>query len=138
MKNQSLKVQQPIETYDIDVAGHVNNIVFVRWLEELRTKLFSRNYSLEKMIKNNYHLVVLSTEVKYHKQIRLFDEPFAEIRCVGYKLGIMFFEFVVKVKNTPAVVAEQKCAVIELSSSRIVVEAELKNLFQINKKESNR
>jgi acyl-CoA thioester hydrolase len=29
----------PIRTYDIDFAGIVSNIVFIRWLEDLRLAL---------------------------------------------------------------------------------------------------
>jgi acyl-CoA thioester hydrolase len=29
----------PIKTYDIDFAGIVSNIVYIRWLEDLRLKI---------------------------------------------------------------------------------------------------
>ena len=41
--NQSQFIEMPlmINTFDIDAARHVNNVVYIRWLEELRTKLIS-------------------------------------------------------------------------------------------------
>ena len=36
----------PIRTYDIDFAGIVSNIVFVRWLEDLRLGLLDQAYPL--------------------------------------------------------------------------------------------
>ncbi len=47
-----------IKTYDIDIAGHVNNIVFVRWLEELRVKLFEQTLPIVDLIKENKFPVV--------------------------------------------------------------------------------
>lgn len=31
-----------VKTYDIAAAGHVNNIVYARWLEDLRNMLFKK------------------------------------------------------------------------------------------------
>ena len=36
----------PIRTYDIDFAGIVSNIVFIRWLEDLRLGLLDQAYPL--------------------------------------------------------------------------------------------
>jgi hypothetical protein len=36
----------PIRTYDIDFAGIVSNIVFIRWLEDLRLGLLDQVYPL--------------------------------------------------------------------------------------------
>ena len=36
----------PIRTYDIDFAGIVSNIVFIRWLEDLRLGLMDQAYPL--------------------------------------------------------------------------------------------
>ena len=70
-----IEIPLTVNTYDIDVAGHVNNIVYIRWLEELRSLLFSQIYSLEKLLQINYYLVVAVSEIKYRKQIKLFDKP---------------------------------------------------------------
>ena len=43
-KEISVKLDLIINTYDIDVAGHVNNAVYVQWLEKLRTKLFTEYF----------------------------------------------------------------------------------------------
>ena len=36
----------PIRTYDIDFSGIVSNIVFIRWLEDLRLGLMEQAYPL--------------------------------------------------------------------------------------------
>ncbi len=38
-----------IKPYDIDAAGHVNNAVYINWLEDLRVKLFSKIIPLESL-----------------------------------------------------------------------------------------
>ena len=35
-----------VQTYDIDFAGIVSNIVFIRWLEDLRLGLMDEAYPL--------------------------------------------------------------------------------------------
>ena len=37
----------PIKTYDIDFAGIVSNIVYIRWLEDLRLKMINCKYYLQ-------------------------------------------------------------------------------------------
>lgn len=88
-----------VNTYDIDVAGHVNNIVYIRWLEDLRNKLFSQIQPLEKLLKANYYPVVISSDVKYKKQIKLFDKPIGRIFFENYANGIYTLKAEILVDN---------------------------------------
>ena len=36
---QKLIFTEPVYTYQIDFVGHVNNIVYIQWLENARIKL---------------------------------------------------------------------------------------------------
>jgi acyl-CoA thioesterase FadM len=58
-----------VNTYDIDVANHVNNIVYLRWLEDLRNLLFAHICPLETLLKLNYYPGVISTEMKYKNKL---------------------------------------------------------------------
>lgn len=40
-----------IRTYEIDAAGHVNNIAYVKWLEDLRCELFNKYFSIDALHK---------------------------------------------------------------------------------------
>mgnify|MGYP003482949706 FL=1 len=65
----------PIKTYDIDFAGIVSNIVYIRWLEDLRLKMLESHFPIEKLMSKGYCPTVNSTEIKYQKALRLGDRP---------------------------------------------------------------
>ena len=70
----------PVRTYDIDSAAHVSNIVYIRWLEDLRYELFNKHFSLQTLMEGGTTLVLKSTNIEYKRSIRLFDEVRAKMR----------------------------------------------------------
>jgi acyl-CoA thioester hydrolase len=76
-----LSVDLPINvrTYDIDSAGHVSNIVYIRWLEDLRLELFEKHFSLQSFVQENITLVLATTHIEYKRSIRLFDHVTAQM-----------------------------------------------------------
>jgi acyl-CoA thioester hydrolase len=80
-----------VGTYEIDYAGHVSNQVYLRWCEDLRLQLLEENWPLEGLMADGFMPVLISSEVRYHKPIKLFDRP------TGYmwleKLGPATMEF---------------------------------------------
>ena len=45
LKPLEISLDLPIKTYDIDFAGIVSNIVYIRWLEDLRLKMFEHHFA---------------------------------------------------------------------------------------------
>ncbi len=74
-----------VNTYDIDFAGHVNNAVYIRWLEDLRTELLRVYHPLEKLMEAGLAPILHSTQITYHQSIGLFDEPVGRMWCT--KIG---------------------------------------------------
>ncbi len=64
-----------VGTYDVDFAGHVSNLSYLRWLEDMRLKLFDNFFPLAKFIEKGLVPVIASTKIDYKKTIRLFDKP---------------------------------------------------------------
>jgi acyl-CoA thioester hydrolase len=85
------KLDIRVGTYDIDYAGHVSNQVYLRWCEDLRLQLLEENFPLEGLMADGYMPILISSEVRYHKAVKLFDRP------TGYmwleKLGPATMEF---------------------------------------------
>ncbi len=81
MKVKALEVSLdlPIKTYDIDFAGIVSNIVYIRWLEDLRLKMLESHFPLEQLMSKGYCPTVSSTEIKYQKALRLGDRPIGKM-----------------------------------------------------------
>lgn len=62
-------------TYDIDYASHVSNIVYIRWLEDLRLAWLDAYAPLSELMKEGIGPVLLRTEIDYLRPIRLLDRP---------------------------------------------------------------
>lgn len=62
-----------IKGYDIDFVGHVNNIVYIRWLEDLRLFLLDTYLPLDGLIASGVAPVVVNTEIHYRQGIVLAD-----------------------------------------------------------------
>lgn len=77
MKPKPLEValNLPIKTYDIDFAGIVSNIVYIRWLEDLRLKMLELYQPLEQLMAKGYCPIVDSTQIKYKKALKMCDRP---------------------------------------------------------------
>ena len=117
-----------IKTYDIDVAGHVNNIVYVRWLEDLRNKLFSLILPVENLLKEKFYTVVTSTIINYKKQLKLGDKPIGTMNVEYVKHGLMNLHFNFVNKGSICVHGEQKCVVMNLNTG-LMDKEKLKLIF---------
>ena len=78
-KPLAVSLNLPIQTYDIDFAGIVSNIVYIRWLEDLRLKMLETYQPLEQLMAKRYCPVVRSTQIEYKKALRMFDSPVAKM-----------------------------------------------------------
>jgi len=62
-----------VKTYDIDFAGHVSNIVYIRWLEDLRFALLDAYFPLKPQLDAGYAPILIRTNIQYRRAIRLFE-----------------------------------------------------------------
>jgi acyl-CoA thioester hydrolase len=69
-----------VTTYDVDFAGIVSNIVYVRWLEDLRLELLERVYPLERMVADGIGPVLLETGIAYRDALTIHDKPEGRMR----------------------------------------------------------
>ena len=115
----SITIKIDVKPYDIDAAGHVNNTVYVRWLEDLRIRLFENFLPINELLKQNQHLVVTSTAINYKKQISLSDNPVASMQMIRFDrvIWVLNAEFIVN--DSLAAFAEQKCVVVNLLNNKI-------------------
>jgi acyl-CoA thioester hydrolase len=60
-----VEIPLPVRTYDIDFAGIVNNIVYIRWLEDLRMEILAHHFPLDEQLKNGIAPVVVQTRMNY-------------------------------------------------------------------------
>ena len=74
-----IKLPLTVKTYDIDFAGIVSNIVYVRWLEDLRFEMLSRYFPIEDLLEDGFVPVLTSTSIQYIRPIRMQEKVMAKI-----------------------------------------------------------
>ena len=70
-----VEIYLPVRTYDIDFAGVVSNIVYVRWLEDLRLEMLARHFPLDEQLKSGIAPVIVQTKIDYKQPIKISDTP---------------------------------------------------------------
>lgn len=73
----------PVKTYDIDFAGHVSNIVYIRWLEDLRLKILEENLPLDVQLEQGFGPILTKTEIEYKRPLRLGEEAIGRMWVSG-------------------------------------------------------
>ena len=63
----------PIRTYDIDFAGIVSNIVYVRWLEDLRLAMLAEAYPITRALADGVAPILLETQITYERPVTIQD-----------------------------------------------------------------
>ncbi len=67
-----LTYEETVYTFDIDFAGHVNNAVYIRWLEEGRTKLLEAvGFPIAELVESGTFPVLVHTEIYYKRPLFL-------------------------------------------------------------------
>jgi acyl-CoA thioester hydrolase len=62
-----------VMTYDIDFAGVVSNIVYIRWLEDLRNLLAEQILPIGEAFKRGIAPTLMRTEIEYLAPVRFPD-----------------------------------------------------------------
>jgi acyl-CoA thioester hydrolase len=72
---EPIRLTFPVRTYDIDFAGIVSNIVYVRWLEDLRLELLARTCPLDRLVAGGIGPVLLETRIAYRDALTVHERP---------------------------------------------------------------
>lgn len=117
---QRLEVCVPlrVKPYDIDVAGIVSNIVYVRWMEDLRLAMLDAYLPLDEQMAEGIVPAILKVEVEYKRSIQLHDEVVATMWLSG--LERLRFEVTAhfRANGHLAAVGRQEGCFISLESKR--------------------
>jgi acyl-CoA thioester hydrolase len=72
-----------VQTYDIDFAGIVSNIVFIRWLEDLRLGLMDEAYPLVQALAEDVAPILVSTRIAYRRPVTIADKLVGRMRVAS-------------------------------------------------------
>ncbi|HRZ83712.1 MAG TPA: thioesterase family protein [Candidatus Hydrogenedentes bacterium] len=119
-----------IQPYHIDYAMHVNNAVYVRWLEDLRMEFLRRHCDARALTEAGIAPVVSRTEISYLKPLRLFDEPEARMWCADMGRATMTLEAEITVGGETHTRALQRVMMVNWKTERAArVPEELRKAF---------
>jgi acyl-CoA thioester hydrolase len=109
-----------IAGYDIDFAGHVNNAVYVRWLEDLRTVWMTRWLPLEECPTRGIMPVLARIEIDYRAPLRLADRAVGRVwvTSAGRASAVMESEIARAADGRLCAHALQTVAFVDLTSGR--------------------
>jgi acyl-CoA thioester hydrolase len=117
-----LEVRVPlrVKPYDIDVVGVVSNIVYVRWMEDLRLAMLDAYLPLQEQMAEGMVPAILKVEIEYKRAIQLHDELIATMWLSG--LEKLRFEVTAEFRANGhlAAVGRQQGCFISLHSKRPV------------------
>jgi acyl-CoA thioester hydrolase len=69
-----IEIDFPVRTYDIDFGNHVSNIVYIRWLADLRLEKVNKYFPLYELLSRGQSPVLRSTSIDYKQPITLLDK----------------------------------------------------------------
>jgi acyl-CoA thioester hydrolase len=73
----------PVQTYDIDFVGVVSNIVFIRWLEDLRLGLMEQAYPLVQALAEDVAPILVATRIAYRRPVTIADTLVGRMRVAS-------------------------------------------------------
>lgn len=118
---QKLKFTESIYTYQIDFIGHVNNIVYVQWLENARIKLIeAMGLTITKIAQEDEILpIITETDIKYKKPFYLSNEVHVEVWVSDmFNISSNFRFRFLNEKEEVCAVAQQKVLFIDKATQR--------------------
>ncbi len=63
-----------VRSYELDMLGHVNNAVFLNWLEQARLEAFEvLGWSVEDLVRRRWLSNVARIEIDYRREVRFGD-----------------------------------------------------------------
>lgn len=117
-----IRLTFPIRTYDIDFAGIVSNIVYVRWLEDLRLELLARACPLDRLVAEGIGPVLLETCIAYRDALTIHDRPEGRmsVAAMGRVRWTVAAEFVTPERGRVHATARQTGLFVRLDTRRPV------------------
>jgi acyl-CoA thioester hydrolase len=88
--NEPHHISITVRGYELDSYGHVNNAVYLQYLEQARWVFMKDRNLLERIEDEELFLVVTETHIRYMREANLFDELIVETTMRAEKPYLVF------------------------------------------------
>ena len=103
-----------VRGYELDSYGHVNNAVYINYTEQARWEILKNAGLLKSFLERNLLLVVTETNIRYMRELKLFDE-IEIITTIKHEVPYLIFhhDILNVTMNVKAAKAEVKTLLID-------------------------
>jgi YbgC/YbaW family acyl-CoA thioester hydrolase len=106
-----------VRGYELDSYGHVNNAVYLNYLEQSRWEIIHETGMIELLTKDELLMVVIENRIKYIREAVLFDE--LEIQTtIKKELPYIVFHNIIKNKKTNHTIAKASVKMLLINKDR--------------------
>jgi acyl-CoA thioester hydrolase len=109
-----------VKPYDIDVVGVVSNIVYVRWMEDLRLAMLDAYLPLDEQMADGIVPAILKVEIEYKRAIQIHDEVLGKMWLSGLEKLRFEVSAEFRANGHVAAVGRQEGCFINLDTKRPV------------------
>jgi len=103
-----------VRGYELDSFGHVNNAVFLNYLEQARWEIMNEFNLLDYFKKTKNFLIVIETNIKYINELNIFDNVFIDSSMQKSGFYLIFSQLIRnKDTNQKIAKAEIKCIFVD-------------------------
>ncbi|MCD4730627.1 MAG: acyl-CoA thioesterase [Bacteroidales bacterium] len=114
--------------YELDSYDHVNNAVYLNYLEQARWSLFRETGLLHYFKESGKKIVVIELNIRYMKEIRLFDKVVVETK-VTKEMPYLIFNHRILKATTRIPLARAKAKTLFLDENKTPVDIPAKILI---------
>ena len=106
--DRTVEIDLDIYTFDIDFAGHVSNITYIRWLEIGRIQLLSDvGFQTHELLESGLAPIVIRTEIDYRLPLKLGDPVHMSLDLVELRAASATIDFRIASDGQLAAAARQ-------------------------------
>lgn len=107
-----------VRAYELDSFGHVNNAVYLNYIEQARWEILRTSNMLEDLKNKNLFFVVVETTIRYIRETREFDELVVQSEVSEDKPYLLVHHTINNV-NTKRKIAKAEVRLLLVDKNRI-------------------
>lgn len=114
----SFEYHTTVKGYELDSYNHVNNAVYLNYIEQARWEIFKEFNLFEYFKNNNLLLVITEINIKYKREAKLFDELIIHTDLIKKNPYIIFLHKIYN-KKTNLIITQAKVKAVLINDEKI-------------------